>query len=226
MTRTGGGSHRSTGYDGSILPHHDGLKWLHSVANWTVRSGPVKSGSEKEEQIRSGARSRRHSRRADRGGADSSRPCGASAGPAQAVIASSHRSTPPAARPAGRQHAGPEIGSHSVTGAGGPSAQVSAVLAASPSQPTYRPSRARTAVLFSPACANTHRQTTRAVKAAGAHGGVRRAAWKVMAGVSDNGPLSRSRIRGKYTASAAPSVTLPYAVNTGEPSAPGCGSAG
>ena len=67
------------GYDGSIWPHHDGLKWLHSVANWTVRSGPVKSGSEKEEQIRSGARSRRHSRPADRGGADSSRPSGASA---------------------------------------------------------------------------------------------------------------------------------------------------
>ena len=67
------------GYDGSIWPHHDGLRWLHSVANWTVRSGPVKSGSEKEEQIRSGARSRRHSRPADRGGADSSRPSGASA---------------------------------------------------------------------------------------------------------------------------------------------------
>src|SRR5206468_4063818 len=30
----------------------------------------------------------------------------------------SHGSTPPAARIAGRQHAGPEIGSHSVTGAG------------------------------------------------------------------------------------------------------------
>ena len=62
--------------DGWNLP---GLKWLHSVANWTVRSCPVKSGSEKEEQIRSGARSRRHSRPADRGGADSSRPSGASA---------------------------------------------------------------------------------------------------------------------------------------------------
>ncbi len=67
------------GYDGSIWPHHDGFKWLHSVDNWTVRSGPVKSGSEKEEQIRGGARSRRHWRPADRGGADSSRPSGAGA---------------------------------------------------------------------------------------------------------------------------------------------------
>ncbi len=42
------------GYDGSIWPHHDGFKWLHSVDNLTVRSGPVKSGSEKEEQIKGG----------------------------------------------------------------------------------------------------------------------------------------------------------------------------
>jgi len=67
------------GYDGSIWPHHDGFKWPHWVDNWTVRSGPVKSGSEKEEQIRGGARSRRHSSPADRGGASSSRPSGAGA---------------------------------------------------------------------------------------------------------------------------------------------------
>jgi hypothetical protein len=28
------------GYDGSTWPHHDGFKWLHSVDNWTVQSGP------------------------------------------------------------------------------------------------------------------------------------------------------------------------------------------
>jgi hypothetical protein len=55
------------------------FKWLHSVDNLTVRSGPIKSGSEKEEQIKGAARSRRHWHPADRGGADSSRPSGAGA---------------------------------------------------------------------------------------------------------------------------------------------------
>jgi len=35
----------------------------------------------------------------------------------------------------------------------------------------------------SPTCTDTHGRTTRAVTAAGAHGGVGRAAWKAIAGV-------------------------------------------
>jgi hypothetical protein len=68
-----------TGYDGSIWPHHDGSKWPHSVAKRTVRSGSAESSSEKEEQIRAGARSSRHWRSPDRCGATSSRPSGARA---------------------------------------------------------------------------------------------------------------------------------------------------
>jgi len=33
------------GYGGSIRPHQDGLKWLHSAYHWTVRSGPLKAAA-------------------------------------------------------------------------------------------------------------------------------------------------------------------------------------
>jgi len=70
----------------------------------------------------------------------------------------------------------------------------SADLAASSSQPTYRPSRTRTAVLCRRRVpiltVGSHVQP----RQRGSHGGVRRAARKAMARVSDNGPLSRLKL--------------------------------
>jgi hypothetical protein len=70
-------------------------------------------------------------------------------------------------------------------------AHTAAQLAASPSQPAYRPSRTRTVVLCRQRVPILTVGSLVQPRQRGSRGGVGRAARKAMARVSDNGPLSR-----------------------------------